>query len=53
MSPRSQPTGQFVLLSNHGQALVAIAENPDARLREIAERIGITSAPPSQSSTTW
>ncbi|MFL6042494.1 MAG: PAS domain-containing protein [Gaiellales bacterium] len=42
MSPRSQPTGQFVLLSNHGQALVAIAENPDARLREIAERIGIT-----------
>ena len=31
-----------MLLSNHGQALVAIAENPDARLREIAERVGIT-----------
>lgn len=33
---------QFVLLSNHGQALVAIAENPDVLLREIAERVGIT-----------
>ncbi len=32
----------FVLVSNHGQALIAIAENPDVRLREIAERLGIT-----------
>jgi PAS domain S-box-containing protein len=32
----------FVLLSNHGQALVAIAENPDVLLREIAQRLGIT-----------
>jgi PAS domain S-box-containing protein len=32
----------FVLLSNHGHALVAIAENPDVLLREIAQRLGIT-----------
>ncbi|HEY0388845.1 MAG TPA: PAS domain-containing protein [Gaiellales bacterium] len=32
----------FLLISNHGQALIAIAENPDVRLREIAERLGIT-----------
>lgn len=31
-----------VLLTNHGQVLLAVAENPDARIREIAERVGIT-----------
>jgi PAS domain-containing protein len=35
-------TRRFALLSNHGHALLAIAESPDVRLREIAERIGIT-----------
>src|SRR5436853_5701158 len=35
-------TPSFLLVSNHGQALIAIAENPDVRLREIAERLGIT-----------
>ncbi|MGN6378696.1 MAG: GAF domain-containing protein [Gaiellales bacterium] len=39
-SPVRQP--RFILLSNHGHALLAIAETPDVRLREIAERIGIT-----------
>lgn len=33
---------RFVLLSNHGHALVAIAESPDLRIREIAARLGIT-----------
>jgi PAS domain S-box-containing protein len=42
MASASNQSMQFVLLSNHGQALVAIAENPDVRLREIAERVGIT-----------
>lgn len=31
-----------MLLSNHGHALVAIAEDADVRLRDIAARIGIT-----------
>jgi PAS domain S-box-containing protein len=35
-------TPSFLLVSNHGQALIAIAENADVRLREIAERLGIT-----------
>jgi DNA-binding MarR family transcriptional regulator len=30
------------LLSNHGMALVVIARDPDARMRDIAERIGTT-----------
>jgi len=32
----------FMLLSNHGHALVAITEDADARLRDIAGRLGIT-----------
>jgi hypothetical protein len=32
----------WTLLSNHGHVLVCIAEDPDARLREIADRVGIT-----------
>jgi PAS domain S-box-containing protein len=35
-------TPTFLIVSNHGQALVAIAENPDVRLREVAARLGIT-----------
>src|SRR4051812_17937679 len=30
------------LLSNHGQVLVFIAREPDSRLRDIAEGVGIT-----------
>ena len=41
MSSNAHTPG-FLLVSNHGQALVAIAENPDVRLREIAQRLGIT-----------
>jgi len=29
-------------LSNHGHVLVCLARQPDARLRDIAERVGIT-----------
>jgi DNA-binding transcriptional ArsR family regulator len=29
-------------LTNHGRALVCIAQNPDIRLREIATELGIT-----------
>ncbi len=42
MSQASTHAAPFVLLTNHGQALIAIAEDPDVRLREVAQRLGIT-----------
>ena len=32
----------WTFLSNHGHVLVALALDPDARLRDVAERVGIT-----------
>jgi DNA-binding MarR family transcriptional regulator len=32
----------WTFLSNHGHVLMCLAEDPDARLRDIAERVGIT-----------
>jgi DNA-binding MarR family transcriptional regulator len=32
----------WTFLTNHTQVLLAIAQNPDARLRDIAEDVGIT-----------
>ena len=32
----------WTFLSNHGHVLVAVHESPDARLRELAARIGIS-----------
>ena len=32
----------WTFLSNYAHVLVYLAENPDARLREIADRVGIT-----------
>ena len=29
-------------VTNHTQVLLALAQNPDARMREIADRVGIT-----------
>ena len=37
-----KPSRRLTLLSNHGHVLVCIANDPDVRLREIAERVGIT-----------
>jgi len=33
---------EWNLLSNHGMALVVVARDPDARMRDIADRIGTT-----------
>lgn len=38
----NNPSRRLTLLSNHGHVLVCIANDPDVRLREIAERVGIT-----------
>jgi DNA-binding MarR family transcriptional regulator len=32
----------WTFLSNHGHVLLCLAQDPDARLRDIAERVGIT-----------
>lgn len=33
---------QWTFLSNHGHVLVQVSRNPDARIRDIAEAVGIT-----------
>lgn len=38
----SKPDPKWTFLTNHAQALVCIANDREVRLREIAERIGIT-----------
>jgi predicted transcriptional regulator len=51
-SPETRPRGKYVVpvtvdrgwtfLTNHGHVLVCLATDPDARLREVADRVGIT-----------
>lgn len=36
------PARRWEFLTNHAQVLLCIARAPDARLRDIAERVGIT-----------
>lgn len=40
--PRHRSRTDWTLLSNHGYVLLCIAEDPDTRLRDIADRVGIT-----------
>ena len=40
--PYACAMAEWKLLSNHGQVLVYVARQPDARLRDIAEGVGIT-----------
>jgi DNA-binding IclR family transcriptional regulator len=41
MSSREQPR-TWTFLTNHAQVLLCLAETPDIRLRDVAERVGIT-----------
>jgi DNA-binding MarR family transcriptional regulator len=34
--------GTWTFLTNHAQVLLCLAETPDIRLRDVAERVGIT-----------
>ena len=36
------PASSWTFLTNHSHVLICLAENPDLRLREVAERVGIT-----------
>ena len=37
-----RPGHRWTFLSNHAHVLICLAENPEVRLREVADRIGIT-----------
>ena len=41
MSTNSEPK-TWTFLTNHAQVLLCLAETPDIRLRDVAERVGIT-----------
>lgn len=41
-SSSGNAAARWGLLTNHGQVLACIAANPDGRLRDIAENVGIT-----------
>ena len=41
MSSAEQPK-PWTFLTNHAQVLLCLAESPDIRLRDVAERVGIT-----------
>lgn len=34
--------GQWTFLSNHGHVLVSLARDPEARMRDVAQSVGIT-----------
>jgi predicted transcriptional regulator len=38
----SVTTGSWTFLSNHGHVLVCLARDPDARMRDVADAVGIT-----------
>ena len=41
--PESPSEGRaWTFLSNHAHVLISIASDPDARMRDVAERVGIT-----------
>jgi DNA-binding MarR family transcriptional regulator len=39
---RGQEDSTWTFLTNHAQVLLAIAKNPAARLRDVADHVGIT-----------
>jgi len=39
---RQMDTSGWTFLTNHAHVLLCIAENPDIRLREVADQVGIT-----------
>lgn len=40
-TPSPQPESSWTFLTNHGHVLVCIAQNPDVRISEIADLVGI------------
>ena len=42
MEGRSTPPATWVFLTNHAHVLLCVARDPEARARDIAQRVGIT-----------
>ena len=42
MTDTTDPNTSWTFLSNHAHVLVSLARDPDARLRDVAARVGIT-----------
>jgi DNA-binding MarR family transcriptional regulator len=42
MTPRDESGGSWTLLTGHGHVLVEIARSPTARVRDIADVVGLT-----------
>src|SRR5437660_9436942 len=42
MAEQATKTANWRFLTNHGNVLLCIARDPDARARDVAERVGIT-----------
>jgi DNA-binding MarR family transcriptional regulator len=42
MSSPGEDTKTWTFLTNHAQVLLCLAETPDIRLRDVADRVGIT-----------
>ena len=40
--PRAEQPRPWTFLTNHAQVLLCLADAPDIRLRDVAERVGIT-----------
>lgn len=41
-NPDLSPSSRWTFLSNHAHVLICLRRNPNQRLREIAEKVGIT-----------
>lgn len=41
-TPQNKPARHWTFLNNHAHALICLARNPDAVLREVAQLVGIT-----------
>jgi DNA-binding transcriptional ArsR family regulator len=42
MNPQTASVSEWTFLSNHAYVLLCIAQEPEIRLRDVAERVGIT-----------
>ena len=42
MAPQLDSTREWTFLSNHGHVLVHLSRDPDSRIRDIADSVGIT-----------
>ncbi|MGE3886377.1 MAG: helix-turn-helix transcriptional regulator [Vicinamibacterales bacterium] len=42
MTPHEPGTSRWTFLTNHGHVLLCLVQEPELRLRDVAERVGVT-----------